>query len=84
MNPDYAIILTRRYVGKEWTLNGDSYDGLTWLSKSKKPTQVELDALWADVQAEIAGEAAAKAAAREALLDRLGITAEEAQLLLGA
>lgn len=26
----------------------------------------------------------AKAAAREALLDRLGITAEEAQLLLGA
>lgn len=29
-------------------------------------------------------EVAAKAAAREALLDRLGITAEEAQLLLGA
>ena len=84
MNPDYAIILTRRYVGEEWTLNGDSYDGLTWLSEGKKPTQAELDALWADVQAEIAGEAAAKAATREALLDRLGITAEEAQLLLGA
>ena len=81
---DYTTILSRRYVGKEWTLNGDSYDGLTWLSKSKKPTQAELDALWADVQAEIASEVSAKAAAREALLDRLGITAEEAQLLLGA
>ena len=30
-----------------------------------------------------AAEAEAKAAARQALLDRLGITAEEAQLLLG-
>ena len=33
--------------------------------------------------AERAESAAVKAAAREALLDKLGITAEEAQLLLG-
>lgn len=42
-----------------------------------------LDAQKAEAAAREA-EAAAKAAAREALLDRLGITAEEAQLLLGA
>jgi hypothetical protein len=34
-------------------------------------------------QAELAAEAAAKETARQALLTRLGITAEEAQLLLG-
>ena len=33
-------------------------------------------------QAELAAEAEAKATAKAALLDRLGITAEEAQLLL--
>lgn len=41
----------------------------------------------ADAKSRVAAreaEVAAKAAAREALLDRLGITAEEAQLLLGA
>lgn len=42
-----------------------------------------LDAQRAEAAAREA-QVAAKAAAREALLDRLGITAEEAQLLLGA
>lgn len=81
---DYALILSRRYAGKEWTLNGDEYTGLTWLSDSAKPTKETLDGLWAEVEAEIAAEATAKASAREALLTKLGITADEAQLLLGA
>jgi hypothetical protein len=81
---DYALILARRYEGKEWTLNGDEYTSLTWLSEGEKPTKATLDGLWASVQQEIADEAAAKASAREALLTRLGITADEAQLLLGA
>jgi len=81
---DYALILARRYAGKEWTLNGDEYTGLTWLSDGAKPTKATLDGLWAEVQQEIADEAAAKVSAREALLTRLGITADEAQLLLGA
>jgi hypothetical protein len=81
---DYAIVLTRRYAGKEWTLNGDEYTGLTWLSDTAKPSKSTLDGLWASVQQEIADEATAKSVSREALLDRLGITAEEAQLLLGA
>jgi hypothetical protein len=81
---DYAAILSRRYAGKEWTLNGDEYTGLTWLSDGAKPAKATLDGLWASVQQEIADEAAAKVSAREALLTRLGITAAEAQLLLGA
>jgi len=80
---DYAAVLSRRYAGKEWTLNGDDYTGLTWLSDGTKPTQAALDALWPEVQAEMLAEPAAKAAAKVALLTRLGISADEAALLLG-
>ncbi len=80
---NYATILLRRYAGKEWTLNGEDYTGLTWLSDGTKPTKATLDELWPEVQAEIADEKTAKAAARQALFKKLGITADEAALLLG-
>ena len=78
---DYAAILTKRY-NAEWVLDGNDYSGLTWLSESNKPTKRELDDLWLEVQTEIANEIADKARKKAALLDRLGITAEEAKLLL--
>ena len=43
---DYSLILTTNYIGKQWSLNGDFYDGLEWFSDTPKPTQEELDALW--------------------------------------
>jgi hypothetical protein len=42
---DYTAILTLNYSGSQWTLNGDNYEGLTWLDSTPKPTQAELDAL---------------------------------------
>ena len=51
---DIPAILTRRYVGTEWTLNGDDYAGLTWLSEGKAPTEKQLEALWPEVQHEVA------------------------------
>ena len=53
---DITQILTRRYPGTEWTLNGDSYSGLTWLSEGKKPTKKSLEAEWAQVEYETACE----------------------------
>lgn len=47
--PDYVKILGQKYAGQEWALNGDTYDGLIWLSDTPKPTQAELDALWPEV-----------------------------------
>lgn len=47
---DYAKILATNYFGKQWTLNGNSYDGLTWLDESTKPTKEELDSQWNSVQ----------------------------------
>ena len=46
---DYAAILTVNYAGAQWTLDGDTYEGLTWLDSTPKPTQAELDALWPSV-----------------------------------
>jgi hypothetical protein len=80
---DYAAILTVRHEGSEWTLNGDDYEGLTWLSDSPKPSKAELDGQWESVKAELQAKAEAKASAKAALLERLGITQDEAKLLLG-
>ena len=55
---DYAQILTVNYPSAQWTLNGDSYDGLTWLTDSPKPSKENLDALWPDTQKTIANQQA--------------------------
>lgn len=83
---DYAQILTRKYPGQEWTLNGDKYTGLTWLSDTPKPKKAELDALWEEVQAEIAAEAQAKLDAKASAVEKLkklGLTVEEVQVAFG-
>lgn len=46
---DYAAVLTANYAGKQWTLAGDDYSGLTWLDSTPQPTQAELDAAWPTV-----------------------------------
>jgi hypothetical protein len=75
---DYAAILTRRYVGKLWILHGDAYTNLDWLSAEDKPSKETLDGLWESVQTEIAKEQADK----QAVLTKLGITADEVKALL--
>ena len=47
---DYAAVLTANYPDAQWTLDGHTYDGLTWLSDNPKPSQAELDAAWPAVQ----------------------------------
>lgn len=43
---DYSAILIANYPNAQWALDGETYDGLTWLDDTPKPTQAELDALW--------------------------------------
>jgi hypothetical protein len=54
---DYPLILSVNYAGSQWSLNGDSYDGLTWLSDTPKPSQAELDALAIPTQTAVAKSA---------------------------
>jgi hypothetical protein len=53
---DIATILTKRYPGSEWSLDGDNYSGLNWISGGKKPTKKSLEAEWAQVEYETACE----------------------------
>jgi len=68
---DIPLILTRRYAGSEWVLNGDDYAGLTWLSDTAKPTEATLSKVWASVQSDVAAEAQAKVDVKLSTVDKL-------------
>lgn len=83
---DYALILSINYFGKQWSLDGDFYDGLNWLDTSPKPTQSELDALWESTQTTVAEQKAQAIAVKESALSKLtalGLTQEEIKALVG-
>ena len=83
---DIPTILTRRYEGSEWTLNGDDYSGLTWLSDTSKPTEAALLKAWPGVQSEIAAEAQAKVDAKDSAIGKLkalGVTVNEVRVAFG-
>ena len=83
---DYSVILTRKYQGQEWTLEGDDYSGLNWISETPKPSKKTLDDLWETVQAELAAEKQTKLdtkASALAKLAALGLTEDEAKAIIG-
>jgi hypothetical protein len=54
---DYSKILSRRFPGMQWSLNGDGCcDQLTIHDGSVKPTKAQLDAMWSSVEQEILAE----------------------------
>jgi hypothetical protein len=76
---DIATILSNKFTA-EWTLNGDNYEGLTWLSESEKPTLEELENLWDEVASDLQAKADAVVATRSSALAKLaalGLTPEE-------
>jgi hypothetical protein len=74
--PDIAAILSEAFPEAEWSLNGNSYSGLTWFGPGAKPTEAELRRLWVTLggvflerqqlaEAEAEAEAAERKAAEE-------------------
>ena len=47
---DYTAVLAARYSDKRWQMNGDDYDGMTWLDAGDPPSRSELDAEWPAVR----------------------------------
>ena len=83
---DMAAILSRKFQGSEWILDGDDYSGLTWLSEGEPPTEAQLMKLWPTVQAEIAAEVQAKEDSRLSAISKLqalGLTVDEVQVAFG-
>ena len=83
---DIPTILISKYPDSLWRLDGDNYTGLTWLSDTPKPTKKALEALWPEVQAEIAAEKQAVIDAKNsaiAKLEALGLTVDEVKVAFG-
>ena len=83
---DYAAVLSENYPDAEWTLDGDTYEGLTWLSDTPKPSQADLDAAWPAVQQAQADAVAADAAAKQSAIDKLaalGLSVDEIRAAFG-
>ncbi len=67
----------------EFSFLNDDYATIKWdVLDGDAPTQKEIDAAIEQVKADEAQAEATKATAKAALLSKLGITAEEARLLL--
>lgn len=67
----------------EFVFQNNDYSTIQWhYLEGEAPTQAEIDAAIEQVKADEIAQAADKAAQRQALLDRLGITEDEAKLLL--
>jgi hypothetical protein len=51
------LILTKKFPDAFWTLDGETYADLIWQCDIPKPTETELESLWADVQYDVAFQA---------------------------
>lgn len=68
----------------QFSFQDDDYSTIKWdVLEGNAPTQAEIDAAIEQVKIDEAQAEATKAAQKQALLSRLGITEEEAKLLLG-
>ena len=84
---DIAFTLTHSHPGAEWTLDGDDYSGLTWISDTPKPTEQEINDAYPLAVAALDAEQAAKDAARVsavAKLAALGLNEAEVLAIVGA
>jgi glycogen synthase len=76
-------VLTMLCPNVEFTITGDDWDSIIWNSGTAPITKKQFEDGFAQYDAWKAEKDAAKAAQKAALLERLGITQEEANLLLG-
>ena len=65
-----------------YAITGNDYEGITFI-EAEPITKAEFEAGFAKYDAWKAEQEASKAQAKAAVLERLGITEEEARLLLG-
>ena len=67
----------------QFTFKGEDYSTVDWIElEGTAPTQAEIDAALAEIKAEEEAKDAADALTKAALLERLGISEDEAKLLL--
>lgn len=65
-----------------WIISGDDFDAITWVDERPRCTKAEFEAGFAQYDVWKAEQEAKAAADKAALLAKLGISADEAKLLL--
>lgn len=65
-----------------WVISGDEFDSIVYDDNVAPVSKSAFSAAFAEVDALKTEQATAKEIAKQSILDRLGITAEEAKLLL--
>lgn len=78
-----ALLPEAQYFGSTTANTKECFDNLDWLDARPKPTWKQLQDIWTTLEPKLLTEAKAKAQAKADLLKRLGITQDEAKLLLG-
>jgi hypothetical protein len=76
-----AEVLLMLCPNTEWVIRENDFDSIQWI-KGEPITKAEFEAGFAQYDAWKAEQDSARATQKAALLDRLGITEEEAKLLL--
>ena len=75
-------VLTMLCPAGGWIIVGDTFEGITWTDERPRCTKAEFEAGFAQYDAWKAEQDTKAAADKAALLAKLGITADEAKLLL--
>jgi hypothetical protein len=84
MNNYLVKAIRKLKPNSEFSYSDDDYSTIKWdVLEGDAPTQAEIDVAIEQVKADEIAEAQTKATKREALLSKLGITEEEARILLG-
>jgi hypothetical protein len=76
-----AEVLSMLIPSGGWVISGDTFDGITFI-EAEPITESEFNAGFAKVDKWKADQAKAEQIKKDALLTKLGITADEAALLL--
>jgi hypothetical protein len=78
-----ALLPAAEYFGSTNANTKECFDDLNWQDARPKPTWKQVQDAYDALPEEIKNPEVAKAVEKAALLDRLGITEDEARLLLG-
>jgi hypothetical protein len=79
---DLSATIAYLKPGAQWTMDNEDITTLKFLSDDVAPTLAQCNAIWPEVKAKLDEIAAAREKARDAVLAKIGLTADEAALLL--
>jgi len=84
MNNYLAKAINKLKPTAQFSFTDNDYSTIKWdVLEGKAPTQKQIDDAIEQVKADEVAEAETKAAQRQLILDKLGLTADEAKLLIG-